>query len=125
MVTLEQRLQKARQLHAQGYNCAQCVALCFIDDPTLCAATAALGGGVCGTGHICGAVSAMAMVNAVMGYRSPADKVKVYAEGQGLINVFASQNAGLTDCRELRSSGGKPCMALIEEAVTLLHNKLG
>jgi C_GCAxxG_C_C family probable redox protein len=123
MVTLEQRLQHARELHRQGYNCAQCVMLCFVDDPTLTAASAALGGGVCGTGHICGAVSAMTMVNAIGGYSKPADKGRVYADGAALVAKFAAANNGQTDCRQLRVPGRKPCMTLIEEAVTLLHNK--
>lgn len=133
MKTIEQRKAEALKLHGEGYNCAQSVAMVYADfiesgrisPESLAAATAALGGGVGGTGHICGAASAMAVVTGMMKFFSPADKREVYHDSAKLIDEFAARQNGKTECRELRVPGAKPCSALIAEAVEILGKHLG
>ncbi len=131
MVTLDERLSRAAALHAAGYNCAQCVLISFADlysdkvsEQTVAAMSVALGGGVCGTGHICGAASAMACTLALLNYSSPADKRAVYDRGAEVIRRFADMQQGRTDCRQLRVPGLKPCNGLIADAVKVLHTYL-
>lgn len=131
MVTLNERLEKVASLRARGLNCAQCVLLAFSDkftdrigEESLEAMGCAYGGGVAGTGHICGAASSMAAAVSLLRYATPKDKMAVYKEGAELISRFAEMQGGLTDCRKLRIPGAKPCGKLIEEAVTILHNHL-
>jgi C_GCAxxG_C_C family probable redox protein len=121
MVTLQQRLERARQLRREGYNCAQCVAMVF--NPELGNVTAGLGGGVGGTGHICGAASAMAVIASDKCFKTPADKGAVYDQVQRLLKDFALRNQGQTNCCDLRRPGRKSCLALIEDAVEILHNE--
>lgn len=128
MKTIEERKAEALRLHAQGYNCAQCVAMVFDDfiesgriaREALAASTAALGGGVGGTGHICGAASAMAVVISLVRYCSPIDKRQIYHDSAMLIDEFARRQNGKTECRELRVPGAKPCNVLITDAVEIL-----
>ncbi|MDE7387826.1 MAG: C-GCAxxG-C-C family protein [Muribaculaceae bacterium] len=128
---LEKRLSAVAGLRASGHNCAQCVMLAFADRyasrmsaEAAEAVACALGGGVCGTGHICGAASAMAAVVSLMRYEVPSDKKAVYAEGAGLIGEFARRQGGLTDCDDLRRPGAKSCGDLINDAVEILSKHL-
>lgn len=120
MATLQQRIDNALQLRTKGYNCAQCVAMTF--NPSLEAVTAGLGTGVGATGHICGAVNAMAIVTSTIRYTGPADKQALYEKVRVCVDRFAAINAGNTDCRDLRKPGRKPCTELITDAVSILHD---
>ncbi len=128
MVTnLNQRIERALDLRAQGYNCAQCVAMVYDDvtglDPDLLArTTAGLGTGVGGLREVCGAVSAMAIVDSLTGYGSPADKPALYSTVSSDGEKFRSLNGSLV-CRELKRPGGKPCPQLIADAVTILYHR--
>lgn len=131
VTTLDQRLERVAQLRASGHNCSQCVMLAFADkyadllSPQAAAAlTCAYGGGVAGTGHICGAASSIASVVSLLRYSAPADKRAVYADGAEAMGRFIALQGGKSDCRDLRVPGAKPCGKLIEEAVTVLHKYL-
>ncbi len=119
MVTLEEKISKAVELRAAGYNCAQCVAMVF--DPQLEAIVSGLGRGIGATGNICGATNAMAIVAGVRTYVGPADKNSQYARVSALINAFAEKNNGQIECRQLRQPGRKSCLELIKDAITILH----
>ncbi len=119
MATLQQRIDNALSLRKQGYNCAQCVAMTF--DPSLEVVTGGLGTGIGGTGHICGAANAMAILTSRLTYAGPADKPALYARVRECLTKFAELNQGDTDCRDLRKPGRKPCTDLIKDAVTILH----
>lgn len=125
---LKQRIEKARALRAEGYNCAQCVAMTFadamgIDTAAVARMSAALGGGFAGQHHICGTVSAMGTVAGSMMFRSPGDKKAVYDRVTLLTDKFKAGNGSII-CSELLASRRKPCLALIEESVTILHDML-
>ncbi|MEE0975562.1 MAG: C-GCAxxG-C-C family (seleno)protein, partial [Muribaculaceae bacterium] len=77
--TLDERISRARQLHKEGYNCAQCVVMVFddiydLDTDTAAKVSAGMGGGVGGQRQVCGTVSGMAMTLGLVQYASPADK---------------------------------------------------
>lgn len=121
MVTLEERIDKALQLRKQGCNCAQSVAMVF--DDSLSKATAGLGSGIGGTGNICGAANAMAIVGGVLSHNAPTDKLNNYAIISRMIEKFQERNNGLVDCRDLRKPGSKSCIDLIKDAITILHEE--
>lgn len=112
-------VKKVNDLRSQGYNCAQCITALYA--PSLTQAAAGLGGGIGGTGHVCGCVSAMSLVVAARKYSSPADKSAVYGTIKTLTEQFASRNEGLTNCCDLRKPGRKPCSELILDMAQILH----
>ncbi len=112
-------VKRINELRAQGLNCAQCIAALYA--PQLTTASAGLGGGVGGTAHVCGCVSAMALVVADRHYGSATDKGAVYNEIKTLTEQFAARNQGLTDCRDLRQPGRKPCSELILDMAQILN----
>lgn len=124
--TLDQRVERALQLHTQGYNCSQAVMLAFNDitglDDTLAAAiSASFGGGLSGSGLTCGAVSAMSMVKGMTRFHSPANKKDLYRIVKIDVDEFARRNDGLLLCRDLRQPGRKSCRRLIADAVEICH----
>ena len=124
--TLQQRIERALDLRAQGYNCSQCVAMAF-DDVTalstnhMALATAAFGGGIAGTRGTCGTVTGMSLVNGARLNLPLSEKKAIYADTRILIESFVTSN-GSVICAELRKPGKKTCAELIIEAVTLMHN---
>jgi C_GCAxxG_C_C family probable redox protein len=128
ITTLEQRIARAHELHAQGYNCSQCVVMVFDDIHKLGASTSAhiaagLGRGVGGCMQTCGAVTGMAIASGWIAYNAPSDKQQVYHYVHSLADEFKTMN-GSTICGELLKPGRKPCIELISDAITILHNKL-
>lgn len=126
--TLEERKERARQLHKQGYNCSQCVVMVFDDvhglsEDVAARAAAGFGGGVGGMRQICGAVSGMTMLEGLVKYSHPADKPMLYAEVKAAAQEFAELNGSLI-CGELLRPGRKPCMELIEDAITIIDDRL-
>ena len=126
-MTKEQRIEKAKALRSQGYNCAQCVAMSMtdltgIDENTAARSVAGLGGGVGGQGEICGVIGAFAHVAGMLGDASPKGKHQVYSTVRKLTDDFR-QRLGCTLCRELK--GRKPpvaCNDLIFEGTGILHD---
>ncbi len=125
--TLEQRLERARELHRAGYNCAQCVLMVYDDVhglQTVDAArvTAAFGAGFGGQRQLCGAVSGMGAMLGLMRYTGPEVKKVTYDHAAVLAERFRAENGSIV-CGELLSSRRKPCIGLIEDAVTILHKE--
>lgn len=128
-MTLQQRHDKACELHRLGYNCAQCVALAFtdvtgLDEATTARVAAGLGGGVGATGEICGALTGATIAEGLLHFNSPTDKPAINARVKDVCSQFAALNGGMVRCRDLKGKEKKPCMELIEEAITILHNSL-
>lgn len=126
--SIEQRLDEARQRHQQGYNCAQCVAMAFDDVTpadvvaTLEAAAAPLGAGMGDMAHTCGCISGAHLLCGVLRYAGPADKRARYADAASFNSEWMRRHEGLSVCRDLKTKGHTPCMTLIEDTVTQLHN---
>ncbi len=126
--TLETRLERARQLHKEGYNCSQCVAMVFddavgMDSGVIARLSSGFGGGVGGQRQVCGAVSGMTMVIGVKKYTAPVCKPELYKTVQEYCGAFKRLNGSIV-CGELLQPGRKPCMELIEDAITIIHNGL-
>lgn len=124
--TLEERVAKARDLRAQGYNCSQCVVMAFDDVVNgdmdmLVRAAGGFGTGIGATGDICGALSGTTMVLGLV--REGVARPALYREVRESIADF-EQLEGARDCRDLKVEGRKPCIDLIVDAVTLLHHRL-
>jgi len=103
------REEKAVELFANGYNCAQAVLLAFADDFNLDKETAlklssSFGAGMGGLREVCGAVSAMFKVIGLKhGYSDPKNyehKKKLYALIQEAAKKFKEENGSIV-CAEL------------------------
>lgn len=128
MTTLDDRINEARELRKEGYNCAQCVAMVFDDvagvpREILERVAAGFGTGFGGQGHVCGAVSGMTVLNGLTGFDNPSDKPAVYRQVSDDMKIFGDIN-GSVICRELKKPGRKPCIDLIIDAITIMHNQL-
>ena len=133
----------------QGYNCAQAVALSFIDvikldSEIVLKLVSGFGGGFGRKREVCGAVSGMVIVlNSVLGYSDISNneiKMELYKNVQFLMDKFKKKN-GSYICRELLEgvslSGGyapekrtetyykkRPCASLVGDACEILENFL-
>ncbi|MBE6757420.1 MAG: C_GCAxxG_C_C family protein [Ruminococcaceae bacterium] len=133
--------QKARELFEQGYNCAQAVAGAFADEmglplETVVRMVSGFGGGMGRLREVCGAFSGAVFVMSVLyGYDDAAaneEKMRLYADIQGLAASFRKQNGSLI-CRELletrasaaTASGHNPlCGDMVESAAALTETFL-
>lgn len=126
--SIEQRIAEARRRHDQGYNCAQCVAMAFDDVTppdavnTLEAAAVPLGAGMGDMAHTCGCLSGAHLLCGVLCYSGPAGKRERYAAAAAFNSEWTQLHEGLSVCRDLKTKGHTPCMTLIEETITQLHN---
>jgi len=103
------RKEIAMEYFAEGYNCAQAVALAFCDllpmeKDTLARLTSSFGGGMGRLREVCGAVSGMfAAAGLLYGYDDPkarAEKADHYARLQEMAKAFEKENGSIV-CREL------------------------
>lgn len=133
-VNIEERVEKARQNFASGYNCAQSVVLAYSDimniDPSILATlSASFGGGMGRLREVCGAVSGMSMVaGALTPVIDPADreaKNTNYKLVKALADDFKTENGSIV-CRELLGLTPKslpkkrPCAELVEIAAKII-----
>lgn len=133
----------------QGYNCAQAVALSFVDvlkldSEIVLKLVSGFGGGFGRKREVCGAVSGMVIVlNSVLGYSdilSNEIKMELYKNVQFLMDKF-KEKTGSYICRELLEdvslSGGyapekrtetyykkRPCASLVGDACEILEDFL-
>lgn len=128
-MTLEERLDKARSLRGQGYNCAQSVCASFPDvmgmpEEDILRLSIGFGGGVGGCGEVCGVLSAMAMLEGMRTQGTPADKRQAYGNTKRLRDTFAGE-FGSAVCRELKAPGkAVPCNDLIYRGIEMYHAHL-
>lgn len=124
--TLDQRLELARALRAQGYNCSQCVLLSFddltagTDRATLAHVAHGFGSGMA-IGEMCGAISGGVMLLGLVYPELP--RPELYTIVREFIARFETLEGERT-CTRLKGCGKKPCLTLITDAVSLLHNML-
>lgn len=129
-LSLDQRLSRASELRAKGYNCAQTVIMAFndatgLDSDTAARICAGLGGGVGATGEICGVVNAMAIVQGMLHSSDPAKKAEAYAKVKNLSARFAAANCGHVRCRDLKGADcRRPCNDLIADGIRILHEHI-
>lgn len=141
-----ERGEKAAELFAEGYNCAQAVFLAYadkmgVDRDTAARLSSSFGGGMGCLREVCGAVSGMFMVAGVLyGYDDPkasVEKKEHYQRIQELAAKFKEENGSIV-CRELLGLDGgagrstpelrtaeyykkRPCKELVRMAADLLE----
>jgi C_GCAxxG_C_C family probable redox protein len=131
------RVEKAMEYHARGYNCCQAVVCAFGDKTGLCQTDAfkvseALGFGDSDSYGTCGAVTGMALVmgmaSSTGNLEKPDSKAATYQKTRALNAQFREKN-GSTICRELKGMDtGEPlrsCSGCIQDAVELLSKYFG
>lgn len=128
MITLENRLQQARELRTRGYNCAQTLLSVFPDVSGLTpgqAEAAAMGlGAGCGCGEICGVLSALALLEGLRNHARGNSKGAAYASMRKLHDAFTTR-WGACRCADLKAPGKPvPCNDLIFHGIELYHNYL-
>ncbi|MEN6594299.1 MAG: C-GCAxxG-C-C family protein [Clostridiaceae bacterium] len=149
-MNVQEKGQLAKSYFEQGYNCAQAVLLAFCKEtgftPEQSAKLAsAFGGGMGRMREVCGAVSAMLMVEGLLqGYDDPKakeEKTELYARVRTLADRFREQNGSII-CRDLlletevtpgfepeqRSEAyyqRRPCGCYVEDAARILALSLG
>ena len=109
VIDTEQRVLRARELFLSGFNCSQSV-FCALADiygitgGQACRLSASFGGGVGRLREMCGACSAMALLEGLQSGATEAEdaqgKQANYRNVQALVHRFAEQN-GSYICREL------------------------
>ncbi len=124
--TLNERVERAKELRAQGYNCSQCVVMAFDDvidgDMSMLVRVAhGFGSGMGASGDVCGAISGTTMVLGLVHDNEP--RPQLYSRVREARADFVNLE-GYSDCRDLKKEGRKPCLELITDAVALLHKRL-
>lgn len=108
-INIEERVMRAREFFLSGYNCSQSVFMSLADlygisEQQAARLSASFGGGVGRLREMCGACSAMALLEGLeSGATDAADaegKQANYKNVQSLVHRFAEQN-GSYICREL------------------------
>ncbi len=147
-MTKEERIEKARNLFLQGFNCSQSVFGAYADDYGIplefaLKVSASFGGGIGRTRETCGAVCGMSMlVGLEEGQTQPDDsqqKQKNYKAVQELMAQFREMH-GSTKCGELLKLRAdskvsyipesrtddyyrtRPCLRMVETAVSLFED---
>lgn len=147
---IEDRIEKAKSLFLDGFNCSQSVFLAYsdlfdLDTEIAKSMSVSFGGGVGRMREICGAVSAMAML---AGFKHPVSdprditrKTENYSVVQDLAEQFKQKHYTLV-CRELLSVveassktpvpsartpqyyEKRPCLLYVEDAARMAGNML-
>ena len=114
MIDRQQKMDRARDLFLEGYNCAQAVAAAYapemgLDEKLVLRMSAAFGGGIGGQRLICGAVNGMNMVlSYITGYDEADDmdtKKTLYANVRRMAAMFTEQHETMV-CRDLLTQSG-------------------
>ena len=103
-----ERVQKAKELFLQGYNCAQSVAMALADtvgmkEEDMKALSNPFGGGFCRLREVCGAVSGMLMIIGLK--HKEMSKLDMYTLGQKAIKEF-EDTCGSYICKDLIKTDG-------------------
>ena len=137
------RAEHAAQLFAEGYNCAQAVAIAFCDvtgisQEQTAKMLSAFGGGFGRLREVCGAVSGMTFVyGCLYGYEhpDPQHQMKVYETEQALASHFRNI-CGSIICREILGNpptdpvpsprteeyyAQRPCVRMVYTAAAILE----
>ena len=137
------RAEHASELFANGYNCAQAVAIAFCDltgfsKEQTAKMLAPFGGGFGRLREVCGAVSGMTFVyGCLYGYEvpNPEAQMKVYETEQALAAQF-KEKAGSIICREILKNppsdpvpsprteeyyASRPCVRMVYTAANILE----
>lgn len=135
-MNLEERVNKAHELHQQGYNCAQAVVGAYSDlvdaeEKTLFQISEGFGAGMGALQETCGAVTGMYMLagmkNSAGDTAAKQTKAQTYQMVRDLTGRFQEKNQSVV-CRELKGVGTgtvlRSCEGCIEDAVRMAGDYL-
>ena len=127
------RCKNAVENHKKGCNCAQAVVCAFadkigMDEDVLFKLSEAFGGGMGGTGNVCGAASGMVFVAGALKSKGinnlpDTNKKESYKFAEKLLNEF-EQKVGSLICREIKTKELRSCDGCIEDAVEILEENI-
>ena len=127
------RVKIAIDNHKKGYNCAQAVVCAFADktefsEDQLFRMIEGFGGGMGGTGGVCGAVSAMVVLeglktSAGIDALPKTNKMESYKNSANLMKEFEDMNQSII-CSRIKGEGLRSCDGCIEDAVKILEKYL-
>ena len=149
MINKQQKVEKARDLFLEGYNCAQAAAAAFapemgLEEKTVLRLAGGFGGGMGGMRNTCGAISGMCMAySMIAGYDEADDmetKKHLYATVRRMCEQFEEQYETLL-CRSLLERNGieakaepsertpeyyrtRPCARYVESCAAILCDTL-
>ncbi len=128
--SIDERVAYAMELHARGFNCAQCVAVATADlagtEPdTVFRIAAGFGSGMGDHSETCGAITggimSLGFANS-NGMDEPASRGQTKALTTQLVDRFRQKN-GSTICADLKGLNGSPalrsCDGCIEDGVRI------
>ena len=147
--TKSDRVEKAVELFASGYNCCQAVFAAYadlygMDKETALKLASPMGAGMGRMREVCGTVSAMAMLSGLADGNSDAadeaKKTEVYQRVRDMSDEFAAQNGSII-CRELLGILGReksaapsarteeyyavrPCVKFVRHAAEIVEKTL-
>lgn len=127
---LEKKIQQAKELHAQGFNCAQAVGVPFAEDlgmPKELAVKAleGFGAGMGSREQACGALSGAVFVAGLKNAdgKSAETKTATYALAANLVETFEKE-CGAVPCKIIKAEEKTSCEACIECGVRLAFELL-
>ena len=125
---LEKKLQRAKDLHAQGFNCAQAVGVPFAEElgmPEELAIKAleGFGAGMGNREQACGALSGAIFVAGLKNAdgKSAVTKADTYALSAKLCEAF-EKKCGAIPCKTIKAEKKTTCNACIECGVRLAYD---
>lgn len=125
---LEQKLNEAKALHDQGFNCAQAVGVPFAEElgmPKELAIKAleGFGAGMGSREQACGALSGAIFVAGLKNADGKSAKTKgeTYALSAKLV-AFFEKECGAVPCKVIKAEGKTSCEACIECGIRLACN---
>lgn len=127
-LTLEERLELARNRRREGANCSQATVAAFPDvfqlpQDVAQKLTIGLGGGVGGLQNVCGVITALAILEGIHA-DTTTGKAQVYKIIRQLGTRFKERTGSLI-CAELKSPGASlACNDLIAEGIRIYHEYL-
>ncbi len=147
--TKSDRVEKAVELFASGYNCCQAVFAAYadlygMDEETALKLASPMGAGMGRMREVCGTVSAMAMLSGLADGNADATdeakKTEVYQRVRDMSDEFAAQNGSII-CRELLGILGReksaapsarteeyyavrPCVKFVRHAAEIVEKTL-
>lgn len=128
-------VQRALELRAKGYNCAQAVACAFseevgLPEQTLFAMVEGFGGGMGGHQATCGAVSGAVAVIGLLTSKGSVEagtKASTYAHANQVVSAFKENNGSLV-CSDLLGETNpfvlRSCNGCVEDAVLMVQKML-
>ena len=134
---MSKNLEKAKEFHQKGFNCAQSVALAFceelgLDEKIISAAAEGFGAGIGGRKEACGALSGAVMIAGLItsdkDMEAPKSKMQTYKIASEMREKFL-EHCGSTICAEIKDGeNGEPlisCEECIAYGVKLVEEMLG